>query len=162
MMNKKELEVLESISRNIDLLVNEVVDLKSRVTTLEQSQSVSIAKTSAKSSKGSTTTKKSSKKTSAQKSSNSELVEFTNKNGVTKMVSAKQAAAWQAYNDRAASRMSLDEIKAVPMPKITKDVKSFVKAHPSCSAKEVKAQFPNMKGLQREQLKALKVELGLR
>lgn len=149
-MTKKEMELLENIMNGINSIKTDITDLKSRVETLEQSKSVSLAKTSQKSSK---------KKSAPAKA---ELVEFTKKDGTTVTVSAKQAAAWEAYRDRAASRMSLDEVKAVPMPTITKQVKTWVKANPSCSAKQVKAQFPSMRGLQREQLAALKKELGVR
>ena len=57
---------------------------------------------------------------------------------------------------------SLEELKATPMPKINAKVRAYVKAHPSVSASELRAQFPSMKGLRKEQLKSLKVELGVR
>lgn len=154
-MTKKEMELLNNIMNGINSINSQLTSLEDRVLKLEKGKQVSAPKTTAK-----TSTKSSSKKSAPAKSA--ELVEFTKKDGTTVTVSAKQAAAWEAYRDRAQNRMSLEELKAIPAPKLTKQVKDWVKTHPSCSAKEVKAQFASMKGLRREQLAALKVELGLR
>lgn len=82
-----------------------------------------------------------------------ELVEFTKKDGTTKMVSAKQAKVWEDARKRS------EEYQAVPK-KITKAGKAYVKAHPSCTRKEAAAN--GCPHITKDELKALKVELGVR
>ena len=88
------------------------------------------------------------------------LVEYTNQKGETKMVSEAQAKAWDTWKSR--ERLTLDEVKAIPAPEFNGKVDAYIKANPSTTAKEVKAKFPEMKGMTREALRERKVALGVR
>lgn len=97
------------------------------------------------------------KPNSNEKNAPEEKVEFVKRNGEVKMVTKAQAKAWEAR------RENFEKAKATPAPEvIPAEVRAYVKAHPSCSAKEVKSLFPSAKGLRRDQLGELKVELGVR
>lgn len=87
-------------------------------------------------------------------------VEFVKRNGEKVMVSAAQAANYERYRNR--KRMTLDEIKATPAPTFTAEVDAFIKANPGVSAKTLRTQFPEMKGMTKQALADRKVALGVR
>ena len=88
-----------------------------------------------------------------------ELVEFVKKDGTRKMVSAKQAAVWEAARSRSEGRKSLDEVKAEwdakhKAFKPSKELIAALKAHPTMTRKEAaKLGFVGTK----DELKALKL-----
>lgn len=90
-----------------------------------------------------------------------EKVPYTNKHGVTKMVSPARAKAWGGYANR--QHESLDEVKAksaVAMQgyKPSKELKEALKANPTMTQKQAKALgFP--KYATGADLKALKHKL---
>ena len=109
-----------------------------------QEQAIAIATACGTVSKGKSKTKNAPKK---------ELVEFVKKDGTTKMVSAKQAKVWEDARTRS------EEYQSVPKA-ITQAGKAYVKAHPSCTRKEAAAN--GCPHITKDELKALKVELGVR
>ena len=82
-----------------------------------------------------------------------ELVEFKKKDGTVKMVSAAQAKVWEDARKRS------EDYKAVEKA-ITAEGRAYVKANPSCTRKEAAAH--GCPHITKEELRALKVELGVR
>lgn len=89
-----------------------------------------------------------------------ELVEFVKKDGTRKMVSAKQAAVWEAARSRSNGK-TLDEVKAEwnakhEAFKPSKELIAALKANPVMTRKDAaKLGFVGTK----DELKALKLEL---
>lgn len=146
----------KELNNKLDAILTMLGDMDSRITKLEQAQASKSKVSTPKSQPKKTASSKVAKSTTATV----EKVAYTKADGTTVMATPAQIAAWDAWKSR--EHMSLEELKAIPMPKISKKVRTWVKAHPSASTKEVKAQFPEMRGLRKEQLRELKVELGVR
>lgn len=80
-------------------------------------------------------------------------VAFTKRNGEVVMTTAKQAEAWKKSVERS------DEYKKVAK-EITAQGRAYVAANPGCTRKEAAAN--GCPHITKDELKALKVELGVR
>lgn len=92
---------------------------------------------------------------------------FTKADGTVVMTTAAQAAQWSTWKENS-NKKSKEELaqmgtSALERAMANKEVLAWVKAHELCTAKDVKAQFPELKGLAGgESLRTLKRAAGLK
>ena len=128
----------KEINQKLDTIINALTSMDTRITALEKSKTTSPKKGTPK---------------KTESSNNTDKVAFTRRDGKIVYGTPAQVAQWTKWQE------SSKEYEATKKA-ITKAGRAYVKAHPGCTRKEAAAN--GCPHITKDELKALKVELGVR
>ena len=128
----------KEINNKLDTILAMLESMDSRITALEERKSVS-------------TRKDTPKKTESSKET--EKVAFTRRDGKVIYGTPAQVAQWTKWQEGSKAYEATKK-------EVTKEGRAYVQAHPGCTRKEAAAN--GCPHITKDELKALKVELGVR